>query len=298
MRNVNAFSRRDILRSGACALGASFLSASCTSSQQDAPSYKPEAWNGHASFSALTRLYQEYTELIEKLVEFQNDRYGERSNDSYNRPYFASVEKALTCVRIIGKYADVPYLFRYFGVDKKTAHQAESDFEIFYPHAQKLRKANCYSYMTDDPTGYFKNPGRRTYQKQGHVFTDRTDVKNFQAYADEIITGITYDGCEFVGSEPTLRDGYYLGAVLVKKPISSQPKLSHIMDVHFLRRDDNGFWSHKYGPNIVTDLDYAGHKITDPRRAALAPHEFIGFINVPKGGLKPKSFHTELSLNL
>jgi hypothetical protein len=52
---------------------------------------------------------------------------------------------------------------------------------------------------------------------------------------------------------------------------ASSSKIAVIVDAsddyHFLRQDDNGYWSHKPGARRVTELDATGHRIWDPKLA-------------------------------
>lgn len=38
-------------------------------------------------------------------------------------------------------------------------------------------------------------------------------------------------------------------------------------DYHFIRQDNNGYWSHKPGGGNVTNKDYSGMRITNPEKA-------------------------------
>lgn len=62
-------------------------------------------------------------------------------------------------------------------------------------------------------------------------------------------------------------------------------------DYHFLRQDNNGFWSQKSGARPVTNLDASKHEIWDPQMCDLnySRHEgvlnydyFCGYLCVPR----------------
>jgi hypothetical protein len=58
-------------------------------------------------------------------------------------------------------------------------------------------------------------------------------------------------------------------------------------DWHWLRRDSNGKWSHKMGPNPVTNRDDAHRLIHDPRRAAIGnASEVVGYFYAPLDGAR------------
>jgi len=77
--------------------------------------------------------------------------------------------------------------------------------------------------------------------------------------------------------DPVNIPGYYLIALVVCGE-----------DYHWLRQDDNSYWSHKPGISPVKDTDDDGKYIWDPRRAAYRniPYRFECFYQVPAGGVK------------
>ncbi|HEY7233901.1 MAG TPA: hypothetical protein VH539_07110 [Gemmatimonadaceae bacterium] len=79
------------------------------------------------------------------------------------------------------------------------------------------------------------------------------------------------------GEDPVNVPGYYLIALVVCGE-----------DYHWLRQDDNSYWSHKPGISKVKDVDDANKFIWDPRHATYRniPYRFECFYQVPKGGVK------------
>lgn len=77
--------------------------------------------------------------------------------------------------------------------------------------------------------------------------------------------------------DPINVPGYYLIALVVCG-----------QDYHWLRQDDNSYWSHKPGISQVKDVDDDDELIWDPRRAAYRniPYRFECFYQVPAGGVK------------
>ena len=52
---------------------------------------------------------------------------------------------------------------------------------------------------------------------------------------------------------------------------------------HFYRQDENGMWSHKDGGLGITNLDYSGNKISDPKYSDTGRYtEFCSYFCVPK----------------
>ena len=79
--------------------------------------------------------------------------------------------------------------------------------------------------------------------------------------------------------------GYYLIALVVAPH----------EDYHWVRQDNDGMWSHKPGHTEVTDLDWHGRPIYDPRDATFkvdddygrpVPYKFTTFYYAPKGGVR------------
>ena len=58
-------------------------------------------------------------------------------------------------------------------------------------------------------------------------------------------------------------------------------------DFHWYRKHRNGFWTHKPGPDPITQVDNAGQPIADPRTADRAEYtQFVGFFTVQHGHVK------------
>lgn len=55
-------------------------------------------------------------------------------------------------------------------------------------------------------------------------------------------------------------------------------------DYHCMRLDDNKLWSQKLGGTAATNLDGAGNKISDPRKAVNLPigpaYKFVSFMKI------------------
>ena len=86
------------------------------------------------------------------------------------------------------------------------------------------------------------------------------------------------------------KEGYYRVAVYTlynEKPIGDKG----LYDFHFVRENQGGGWSHKFGTMPVKDTDESGNKIEDPKTANLGRYQFMGFVYVPEGGLDVGSPH-------
>ncbi|CAF1419784.1 unnamed protein product, partial [Rotaria sordida] len=115
----------------------------------------------------------------------------------------------------------------------------------------KQSKNNCYAYATDIVTNTFPQPGR---------------------YSGKTPSSMT---CESVRNA-CIQDGLiYKGTTL---PLG-QPKIGHYValfiwphrDYHWIRKDANGYWSHKPGPGPVTNRDNMGLLIVNPLKSNFTP---------------------------
>jgi hypothetical protein len=79
------------------------------------------------------------------------------------------------------------------------------------------------------------------------------------------------------GQDPVNVPGYYLVALVVCG-----------VDYHWLRQDEDSYWSHKGGITEVKCVDDDGELIWDPRHAKFRrpPYRFECFYQVPAGGVK------------
>lgn len=122
---------------------------------------------------------------------------------------------------------------------------------------------NCYNYGNDVLTNTFAQPGRGT----GHKWQYNT--------CDDVRRAAISDGLKWVGTD------------LPK----SQPPVGHNValliwpntNFHWIRMDENLYWSHKPGQTPVKNVDNRGQKITDPSKSDFSPwSQFCGYmVTVP-----------------
>jgi hypothetical protein len=130
-----------------------------------------------------------------------------------------------------------------------------------------------YTHMK--PGNYGPSKGINTYS---------TDPKELQKFANLQIDGAIADGMNWTGKDSKPALGDYKVALLVK-PATGGPDDGDVMDYHWVRQDSNGNWSHKPGETPVTNLDSRGKIITDPSKADFGGYRFVGYFDVPKGGI-------------
>jgi hypothetical protein len=159
---------------------------------------------------------------------------------------------------------------------------------------------NCYAYACNDPMGHARYDKPQPGQLGGRSVTQaeesvvrwavmRDDLTRNRAQLSRLVPLVRLRG-EAVPDHVVNVPGYYLIA-LITAPDA---------DYHWVRQDDNGMWSHKPGHGSVTDLDFYGKPIFDPRDATFAvpvaedqfgnlmykPYDFTTFYYAPKGGVR------------
>lgn len=118
---------------------------------------------------------------------------------------------------------------------------------------------NCYNYANNERTDTFAQPGRAA----GAMYAALA--------CSDVVAAAIADGLEPLPAGGTC-DGCHALVALVVAPG---------WDYHWYRRDANGTWTHKPGGTAATNLDNAGHPITDPEIADRGPYtQFCGYFCV------------------
>lgn len=123
---------------------------------------------------------------------------------------------------------------------------------------------NCYNYAVDYRSDTYAQPGRAS----GAMYASMSaaDVR-LAALADALLDAPPRNRCRGKG---------HLVALCVSP-----------WDFHWYRKQRSGSWTHKPGPDPVTQLDEAGQPIADPRTADRGPYtQFVGFLTVLHGHVK------------
>jgi len=138
----------------------------------------------------------------------------------------------------------------------------------FMPY-KHIADNNCYAYACCIATNTFPQPGRAS---RGSVELDK-----YHLTAVNVQENAQLDGLIPVGNQmPDPRDPPgpgHLVALLFSAPVSKiggDPLANWPGDYHWVRCDDavhHAKWSQKDGWGQVTDYDFAGQPITDPRSA-------------------------------
>jgi len=116
---------------------------------------------------------------------------------------------------------------------------------------KKQTENNCYAYGTDIVTNTFPQPGRGSGKKWS--LNTCTDMGNAS-----VRDGLVYNGTVLPIGQPA--EGHY--ATLLIWPDTN---------FHWIRKDANGYWSHKPGGTPVRNTDNRGLPITDPSKSDFSP---------------------------
>ena len=155
---------------------------------------------------------------------------------------------------------------------------------------------NCYAYSTLLATNSFPQPGRKSGYDLPHPCT-----------GEEVVHGAELDGLINIGpgiehikkhQQESNEEGHYV-ALLICPP---DDDYGYNGDYHWVRCDDNvsfNKWSQKDGGDQITNFDFEGKVISDPRAAnwsvnqgrissrndneLITTYEFCTFMFVPKG---------------
>lgn len=168
------------------------------------------------------------------------------------------------------------------------AHDCDGEFMSYKNQVNN----NCYNYAVNMATNTFAQPGR----KSGHKYKSIT--------GPEVLKAAEYDGLVNCGTEmpdpiKVPKDGHVV-ALLISLEDTKWPKGVWGGDFHWARCDDmaTSSWSQKDGGDQVTNFDFAGNKLEDPRKANwtvnegrlmrgydedfVISYEFFAFMIVPK----------------
>jgi len=123
---------------------------------------------------------------------------------------------------------------------------------------------NCYNYAVNYRSDSYAQPGRA-------------------------------NGAMYASISPANVRAAALADALLDAPLRNKcPRKGHLValcvsdwDFHWYRKQRSGNWTHKPGPDPITQLDNANVPITDPRTADRGPYtRFVGFLTVLHGHVK------------
>ena len=145
---------------------------------------------------------------------------------------------------------------------------------------------NCYAYFLDDINHDLKNiygnqdkDTKKILNPQpGHYCGMTKKVNYSETTCPKLIERVLCDNnnIKVINSND---DNFDCGPNHYKGSLSVDPGKMY----HFYREDEGGNWSHKDGGRDVTNLDYSGNKISDPKYSDTGRYtEFCSYFCVPK----------------
>lgn len=272
-----------------------------------APAYEPELWNSRVTDRMRSDFMASHRDaLLNVLASFVVSAPLPSMRPDLDG--MSDEDKDIKIKTALERFDDKDKLFRddrklaqYFSLKPEDIPQARQAFANMRDAYGYQDYANCYSYAMDDMKGlssWYKTmggdrPGTRAGGVAGAV--DHSDLMiaaqnkgDYETYKRELMAGVIADGATDAGPDAARRDGLYRVAVYGLPPDPSRPLKDDDpqMNMHFLRENRDGTWSHKpSADHPVTDRDDLGQAIMDPKTAQLGRYEFIGFVYVPEGGL-------------
>jgi len=159
-----------------------------------------------------------------------------------------------------------------------TQGEVETFIENFndaFDHRQK--RSNCYSYAVNDVYGEEHYAGGLPFPGENTIYAELDSPRVSPLSLEyNVIQGATADGLSSAGETlPQTQDGFYRVALMINSDD----------DFHWVREDQNGLWSGKWGHQDVHTTDNNDVPITNPDTADFGPYEVVQYFYVPEGGI-------------
>jgi len=189
----------------------------------------------------------------------------------HHLPLHAELDHKIAPIYVESPYGKIPqYARTVYGATEK--YDPAGNCRGLFMSAKFQANNNCYNYSTNVATNSFAQPGRMT----GNMYQ--------QATGADVSKGAVSDGLQLIGDVDTValmrwlkqstitRKKGHAVALLISKPFGPQWG----GDFHWVRCDNTWAalnegvpmqWSQKDGKDSVTNFDFAGFQITDPRNA-------------------------------
>lgn len=257
-----------------------------------APAYEPEKWNSTVTPEKRDSFFADFrTPILNILIRERSPR----SNlDEPNRKMVGSmgegwperrgwdIQAALDAFFKNEKYLrDDAKLAEYAGLDEKGLKKFREAAGVMQRAYSAQEAANCLVYaMNDHPDSPAKTPGHA-----GERPRSKDNAKDPDTYRSALMADVVADGAIDGGPDAKPREGYYRVAVYSMYNPTPKGDNDNVFDMHFVRENRDGGWSHKFGSNPVTTKDKSGNDIVDPVTADLGPYRFLSYVYVPEGGL-------------
>ncbi len=266
-----------------------------------APAYDPKEWNDQTTPEERDRFFRQHRNLLVQLKAGLET--GRPLNDDNRYRYEAQVDRRND---FLPKEVVAGFLERdkaLAGDDRKLASMFGMEPEDI-PALRRLMQetgarqgyedySNCYTYAMNDKDGLDSphksvggdSPGERINEALVDDKDKANNAKDYAGYKKALLEGVLADGAVDGGADAGQKAGYYRVAVYAMRTPEGSPSSVPTFDMHFVRENRDGGWSHKPGSERVTDKDKDGKPIADPKTANLGGYDFMTYVYVPEGGL-------------
>lgn len=260
---------------------------------KSAPPYQPELWNSQVTDDQVLDLLKRNRAAAVKILGSQPIGPSPET-DIQNFPLLRMQTVIERFAKAVEQLGDDEKVAKKFGLTAQELAGIKDEALKLYHNENFERYANCYTYAMNDRDRYNHggdSPGERASGIPGSVdysspSLDHERTRDYEGYKAQLLKGVEADGAIIAGKDAAPLDGYYRVAVYAMPP-DKMPKSgdNSWTDMHFVREDQDGGWSHKPGRTPVTNKDQDGKPITDPKTANLGGYEFLTYVYVPEGGL-------------
>jgi hypothetical protein len=293
MRNLN-FLKNRFVRAAALSCSALFLAApmhnNIDPSLLAAEPYNPELWNGPMSNEQIISLYQRYNTEFRAMHRFI---YNDQPKVVFRREGHEPIERMRAIATDLNHvmksnnleiYDVAQHLSYNYKINYLNALHFTMKLNDIFESERFQENANCYGYAVNDRNNpeYGVNPGNRYDRSSTKIEINSQDPSLYQSFIRHTIEGAQIDGLIFTGQQFLSRKDYYRIALFVRQ---ANPDENTINEYHWVRQNNDMTWSHKYGNQNVTNIDFAGRVITDITNADFDDYRFIGYFLVPRGGI-------------
>lgn len=256
---------------------------------KSAPAYEPELWNNQVSKKQMADFIDRHRPVIMQILAADQvdknlfDLSPETRADQAIKLFNSKVERLGSDERV----ADA------FGLSVADVQKFKPEAKEIYLAEGFQKFSNCYSYAMNDRDRYSNNgdnPGERASgipdaPNYRQLASETEKTHDYKKYKELLIKGVEADGAIIAGKDAGQMDGHYRVAVYAMPPQKMAKGDNGWTDMHFVRENQDGTWSHKPGSLDVTDKDASGKTITNPKTANLGGYEFLTYVYVPQGGL-------------
>lgn len=256
---------------------------------KSAPPYEPELWNSQVSEKQMNAFIGRNRSTLLKVLGTEKV-----NEDLFNLSPATRAEQAIVAFNsaVENKLSDQK-MADTFGLSVADVQKFKPEAKAIYLALGFEKFANCYSYAMNDHDRYSNggdSPGERASGIPGspnyHERATATEKnKDYAEYKKMLLKGVEADGAILAGKEAAQMDGYYRVGVYAMPPGKMPKGDNSWTDMHFVRENPDGTWSHKPGTTAVTDKDSGGKAITNPKTANMGGYEFLTYVYVPQGGL-------------